>query len=322
MMTKNFDVLGLHHVTAMTSDAERNYKFFTEILGMRLVKKTVNQDDIYTYHTYFADDVGSSGTVMTFFDFPNNPKGIQGNNSITRTSFRVPNDEALSYYADRFDEFGVSHEEIKAEFGKKVLKFTDFDDQRYQLISDEKNVGIKSGIPWKRGPVPEEFAIIGLGPVEITVNYPEQMEVWLKDVLGFKETATENNAALYEVGEGGNGASVIMVSDKETPVARQGFGEVHHVAVMVKDMDAINHWIKLMDALELPNSGHVERYYFDSLYVRIGYILFEFATDGPGFMGDEPYETMGEILSLAPFLESKRAEIEAAIRPFDTKWEG
>ncbi len=118
-MINNHELLGIHHVTAMTDDAERNYKFFTEVLGMRLVKKTVNQDDIYTYHTFFADDVGSAGTDMTFFDFPNITKGQAGTNSITRPSFRVPNDDALMYYEQRFDEFGVKHEGIQELFGKK-----------------------------------------------------------------------------------------------------------------------------------------------------------------------------------------------------------
>lgn len=320
-MTNQKDVLGLHHVTAMTSDIEKNYKFFTDILGMRLVKKTINQDDIYTYHTYFADDEGSSGTVMTFFDFPNNPKGIKGNNSVTRTSFRVPSDEALEYYAKRFDEFQVKHGEIEEKFGKKVLTFEDFDEQRYQLISDEHNTGIKSGIAWKKGPVPEEFAITGLGPTELTVSYADKMKVWLSDILGFKATAQEGNATLYEVGEGGNGASVIVISDERTATAEQGYGEVHHVALMVKDVDAINFWEQRLDDLGLRNSGFVDRYYFQSLYVRVGHILFEFATDGPGFTGDETYEHMGEGLSLAPFLENRREEIEAAIRPFNTKRE-
>ncbi|MDN6698429.1 MAG: VOC family protein, partial [Staphylococcus equorum] len=139
-MTNN-QLLGIHHVTAITDDAERNYKFFTEVLGMRLVKKTVNQDDIYTYHTFFADDVGSPGTDMTFFDFPNVPKGAGGTNSISRSSFRVPNDAALEYYEQRFNDFEIKHDGIQSLFGTKVLPFEEVDGQRYQLVSDEHNTG-------------------------------------------------------------------------------------------------------------------------------------------------------------------------------------
>src|SRR5690625_2822703 len=131
--------LGIHHVTAITDDAERNYKFFTEVLGMRLVKKTVNQDDIYTYHTFFADDVGSPGTDMTIFDFPNSPQGTRGTKSISRVGLRVPNDAALEYYLERFKEYGVKNEGIQEFLGKKVLPFEEADGQRIQLFSDENN---------------------------------------------------------------------------------------------------------------------------------------------------------------------------------------
>jgi len=133
---------GVHHVTAITSSAEENYKFFTFVLGMRLVKKTVNQDDIQTYHLFFADDKGSAGTDMTFFDFPNIPKGVHGTNEISKSSFRVPTDAALDYWVKRFDRLTVKHTGIKEQFGKKTLSFVDFDDQHYQLISDEHIQGV------------------------------------------------------------------------------------------------------------------------------------------------------------------------------------
>ena len=137
---------GIHHVTAITSSAEKNYEFFTYVLGMRLVKKTVNQDDIRTYHLFFADDKGSAGTDMTFFDFPNISKGVHGTNEIFKTSFRVPTDGALDYWEKRFNRLQVKHTGIEEQFGKKTLSFVDFDDQQYQLISDEHNKGVVSGI--------------------------------------------------------------------------------------------------------------------------------------------------------------------------------
>lgn len=317
-MRKEDQLLGVHHVTAMTSDVEKNYAFFTDILGMRLVKKTVNQDDIYTYHTYFADDLGSPGTTMTFFDFPNNPKGTKGTNSISRTGFRVPSDAALTYYEQRFNEFNVKQEAISTEFGKKVLRFWDFDDQAYQLISDETNTGVKAGIPWKKGPVPEEFAIYGLGPVEISVSYAADFKGLLENIFNFKTVKQEDDRYLMEVGEGGNGAQVVLVDDTTSPQSQQGFGEVHHVAFRLADRKSLAVWQEIFDNLELANSGYVDRYYFESLYVRVGHILVELATDEPGFMGDEPYETLGEKLSLAPFLENRREYIESVIKPFNT----
>ncbi|MGM7786312.1 ring-cleaving dioxygenase MhqE [Staphylococcus felis] len=308
----------MHHVTAMTDSAERNYHFFTDILGMRLVKKTVNQDDIYTYHTFFADDVGNAGTDMTFFDFPNNPKGRAGTNSISRPSFRVPNDAAIEYYKQRFEEFGVKHDEIDEIFGKKVLRFEEEDGQTYQLISDEHNTGVAPGVPWQNGPVPTDKAIYGLGPIEITVSYYDDFKQTLIDLYDMKPVQEDANVTLLEVGDGGNGGQVILRKD-EGIESRQGYGEVHHVSFRVDDSEAIEYWANRYDEMGLRNSGIVERFYFKALYARIGHILIELSTDGPGFMEDEPYETLGESLSLPPFLENRREYIESEIRPFNTK---
>ncbi|QDW92591.1 ring-cleaving dioxygenase [Staphylococcus chromogenes] len=312
-----FPLKGIHHVTAMTDDAERNYHFFTDILGMRLVKKTVNQDDIYTYHTFFADDEGHAGTDMTFFDFPNNPKGRKGTNSISRPSFRVPNDAALEYYKARFEEFNVKHDDIQELFGKKVLPFEEEDGQTYQLISDEHNEGVEPGVPWKNGPIPEDKAIYGLGPIEITVSYYDEFKQTLMELYGMKPIIEEEDVTLLEVGKGGNGGQVILRKDLGTE-ARQGYGEVHHVSFRVEDDEAIQNWLERYTELGVHNSGLIDRFFFKALYARIGHILIELSTDGPGFMGDEPYETLGESLSLPPFLESKRDFIESEIRPFDT----
>ncbi|QQD84378.1 MULTISPECIES: ring-cleaving dioxygenase [Jeotgalicoccus] len=315
-MTKT-DLKGIHHVTAMTNNAMRNYDFMTEVLGMRLVKKTVNQDDIQTYHTFFADDVGSPGTDMTFFDFPNNPRGSRGTNAISRTGFRVPNDAALEYYLERFEEKGVKHDGIQELFGKKVLPFEEEDGQRYQLFSDEKNQGVEPGQPWKNGPVPEDKAIYGLGPIEITVSYYDDFKKVLQDIYGMKPVLEEENVTLLDVGEGGNGGQVILRKDQGVE-GRQGYGEVHHVSFRVEDQAALEEWEKKYRTMGIGNSGLVDRFYFGALYARIGHILIELSTDGPGFMDDEPYETLGESLALPPFLEPKREQIEAQIRPFDT----
>ncbi|MGH2118972.1 ring-cleaving dioxygenase [Aerococcus sp. L_32] len=312
------DLLGIHHVTAITSSAEKNYQFYAGVLGMRLVKKTVNQDDIHTYHTFFSDDEGNAGTDLTFFDFPGVPSGYYGTNSISRIGLRVPNDAALAYYEERLKSFDVKTEEIKEVYGKKVLRFEDFDGQRLQIFSDEKNEGVAPGKPWKNGPVPENKAIYGLGPIEISVSYYEDFGKILEQIYGMKQLSDDGQEALYEVGEGGNGGQVILRKDLVTPPGLQGYGEVHHVSFRVADHDAIQHWVNKYQQIGLPSSGLVDRFFFEALYARIGDILIEISTDGPGFMGDEPYETLGESLSLPPFLEENRAHIESQIRQFDT----
>ncbi|WP_077324174.1 ring-cleaving dioxygenase [Virgibacillus siamensis] len=312
-------IKGMHHVTAITSSAEKNYEFFTYVLGMRLVKKTVNQDDIKTYHLFFADDKGNAGTDMTFFDFPGIPKGSHGTNEIFKTSFRVPSDEALEYWVKRFDRLEVKHKGIKEQFGKKTLSFTDFDDQNYQLISDENNEGVAAGTPWQEGPIPLEYAITGLGPIYVRVANFDYFKEMMEKVLLFKEINQEGSFHLFEVGEGGNGAQVVVEYNPVLPMARQGYGTVHHSAFRVEDRDVLEEWIERMDSFGFRTSGYVNRHFFESLYVNVApQILFEFATDGPGFMGDEPYETLGEKLSLPPMLEPKREQIEQMVRPINT----
>lgn len=310
---------GIHHVTAITSSAEKIYEFFTYILGLRLVKKTVNQDDIQAYHLFFADDEGSPGTDMTFFDFPGIPKGVHGTNEISKTSFRVPNDEALQYWVKRFDKYDVKHKGIQTQFGKKILPFVDFDDQQYQLISDELNEGVKAGTPWQKGPIPLEYAITGLGPIHIRTAYYDYFSEILQKIFLMKEIAQEGSFHLFEMGEGGNGAQVIVEYNTVLPQARQGYGTVHHTAFRVDDKEHLENWKERLNSFNLPNSGFVERYYFGSLYTKVApSILFELATDGPGFMGDEPYETLGEKLSLPPYFEHQREQIERIVRPIDT----
>ncbi|MER2078571.1 ring-cleaving dioxygenase [Psychrobacillus psychrotolerans] len=310
---------GIHHVTAITSSAEENYRFFTYVLGMRLVKKTVNQDDIQTYHLFFADDVGGAGTDMTFFDFPNIPKGTHGTNEIYRTGFRVPTDAALDYWVKRFDRLDVKHTGIQEQFGTQVLSFVDFDDQQYQLVSDENNNGVAAGTPWQKGPIPLEFAITGLGPITIRIAEFDYMKEVLEKVLLFKEIGQNGSFHLFEVGEGGNGAQVIVEKNVILPPGRQGFGTVHHAAFRVEDRAVLDEWTQRMESFGFKTSGFVDRFFFQSLYSRVANgILFEFATDGPGFMGDESYETLGEKLSLPPFLEPQREQIEGLVRPIDT----
>lgn len=227
--------------------------------------------------------------------------------------------QALDYWVKRFDRLNVAHSGIQEQFGKRVLPFVDFDDQQYQLISDENNKGVEAGTPWQNGPIPLEYAITGLGPVFVRVSNIDYFKEMLMKVLEFREIAQEDDLYLFEVGEGGNGAQVIVEYNTVLPMARQGYGTVHHAAFRVEDREAIDHWTGRMAQFGYQSSGFIDRFFFGSLYTRVApQILFELATDGPGFMGDEPYETLGESLSLPPFFESKREQIEGLVRPIDT----
>lgn len=311
---------GIHHVTAITSSAEKIYDFYTTIMGMRLVKKTVNQDDIHTYHLFFADDEGNPGTDITFFDFQGIPQHRRGTDDIARTGFRVPSDAAISYWQKRFTHFNVRQEEVQELFGHKVLYFEDFDGQRYALFSDEHDTGVAAGKPWLKGPVPDEYAIYGLGPVFLKARDLDRMDVALSNVLQMRKVSEAGILTLYAMGEGGNGASVIVEEDKVSRQGMQGYGAVHHLAFRVKDQDELDSWRELFDRMNLPNSGFVDRFYFQSVYTRLyPNILFELATDGPGFINEEEgYEILGETLDLPPRLKPMRQEIEAQIRHIDT----
>lgn len=314
------DLKGVHHVTAITSSAKDIYNFFTNVLGLRLVKKNVNQDDLSTYHLFFADDRGNPGTDMTFFDFNGIPAHQKGTNDISRTSFRVTNDESLDYWVKRLEHYDVKHDSIIEMFGHGVLYFEDFDEQRYAIFSDEVNKGIKSGEPWRKGPVPDEFAITGLGPIFFSVNKTELMDQVLTRVMRMKKSSIEGPFTLYEMGKGGNGASVIVENNDQLPEARQGYGGVHHVAFRVEDKAHLDEWKDYFNELNLANSGYVDRFYFKSVYIRLyPNILFELATEGPGFIDDqESYENLGETLTLPPHLRDKREYVESQLVHFDT----
>lgn len=316
----NKEIKGLHHISAMTSSAKKNYEWITNILGMRLVKKTVNQDDVEAYHLFYADEAGSPGTDMTFFEFKGQPNKIDGTDSIYRTSFRVPSDKALEYWLKRFDKYDVKHSEILERFNIKYIEFYDFDNQNYQLVSDENDKGVKPGKPWEKGPVPNEFAIYGLGPAVLKTSKFDILKKILEDVLGFKQTQNESDFYLFEVGEGGNGASLIVEEDTNSHRMIPGNGAIHHLALRVEDEDDIYEWINYYNELGFGHSGFVDRFYFKSLYARLyPSMLFELATEGPGFIDyQEDYEHLGEKLALPPMFEPYRKQIEELVEPIDT----
>lgn len=310
---------GIHHLTAVTADAPRNLQFYTKTLGMRLIKKTVNQDDTSAYHLFYGDGVASPGADLTFFDFAA-PREQRGNHTVGRTGLRVDSAETLAWWQQHLQANGVSTSAIKERFGHTTLDFEDFEGQRFRLVVDADH----KPIPWEKSPVPAEKQIIGLGPITLSVPKLEPTDAMLTRVMNMRQVrhypARERHADVfvYEMGPGGPAAELHVAVDPTLPRARPGAGGVHHVAFRTPDQQTLRQWIERVNGFGIRSSGEVERFYFTSLYFREpNGILFEIATDVPGFATDEPLEHLGETLSLPPFLEADRARIEAGLRPLD-----
>jgi glyoxalase family protein len=306
---------GIHHLTAVTARAPDNYRFYTGMLGLRLVKKTVNQDDVSAYHLFYADGMASPGTDITFFDWPVGPEA-RGTHAITRTGFRVADEAAIEWWAGRLRDGGVSSGAIATRDGRPTLDFEDFEGQRLSLVVD----GGGDAHPWAKSPVPADKQIRGLGPITISVPDLAPTDAVLRALMGMRRVRDYANPRgvqvhVYEMGKGGAGAELHVAVEPDLPFARQGAGGVHHVAFSVPDADYMA-WAERLSSVRVPNSGPVDRFWFKSLYFREpNGILFELATEGPGFATDEPMDRLGETLSLPPFLEHRRVEIEAGLKP-------
>jgi glyoxalase family protein len=301
---------GFHHLTAITADAPRNHNFYTQVLGLRMVKKTVNQDDTSAYHLFYADGLGSAGTDITFFDWPA-ARERRGTNAVVRTGLRIKGEKAISFWADRLKQLGVSAQKPSEENGRQIIEFEDFEGQRLALVSDESD---STANAWAKSPVAEEFQIRGLGPITLSVADNQYTDKILTDVMGMKRKTPFGDTTVYKMNGAGPVAELHVRVEPQLPRAMQGAGAVHHVAFNIEmaDYDA---WATRLQSLRIPNSGKVDRFWFKSLYFREpSGILFEIATNGPGFQADEPMDKLGETLSLPPFLESKRAAIEAGLK--------
>lgn len=317
------ELKGIHHVSAITANAADNLYFYTEVMGMRLVKKTVNQDAPSMYHLFYADEAGNPGTELTFFEIPQAGATRTGTNSISLTSLRVASDKALQFWQERFTKYGVKQEEITEQAGRKTIRFTDTEGQRLMLVSDETNVGVEGGSPQVHDEIPKEFGIIGLGPVTLTVSNGELTRQLIEGVLRFRPVATypstidgQSDVVVYSTGEGGTGAELILEERTDLPTERPGRGSVHHVALRAADQEELSQWITRLTEMKVPHSGFIDRFYFRSVYIKDpNGLTIELATDGPGFATDEPFETMGKTLALPPFLEPRREEIESRLKP-------
>ena len=309
---------GVHHVSALSAQIGRSHDFYTRVLGLRPLIKTVNQDDPTMYHLFFGDGAGTPGSDMTVFDMPQAAHEHRGNNSITLTAFRVHGETALAWWAERLTELAVRHSGIASRDGRLVLDFADTERTPLSLIDDR---GAGEAFPWDRSPVPAEYQIRGLGYTTLTVPELEPTDRFLTEGLGLVHDhaypfalVPRYQVHVYTIGGGGPHAEVHVIVRDDVRRARYGAGGVHHVALRVPDSQPIEAWSDRLSSLGYRNTGVVDRHYFRSVYVREpNHVLFELATDGPGFEVDGPLDA--ERLSLPPFLEPRRREIEAGLAP-------
>ena len=316
---------GLHHVTAVTAHAPENLAFYTNVLGLRLVKKTVNQDDVSAYHLFYADEHGSAGTEVTFFDWSMAAPNQAGTGEVSAVGLRVTGRVAMEWWAQRFDRLGVPYKWVKDGTSNEVIAFADPEGQRLQLI-DDTDAQVPGGSPWSGSNVPAEMAIRGLGSFTLTVSRLEPTARILTQVLGFRQTgefpssdSSGRVTARFETGSGGPGASVLVDVRPDLPRARQGRGGVHHIAYRTPTFEEHEAWQRYLQESGIHVTPVIDRFYFHSIYFREpGGILFEIATDGPGFATDEDEAHLGETLALPPFLEPYRTQIEAGLKPLES----
>ncbi|HUF13631.1 MAG TPA: ring-cleaving dioxygenase [Longimicrobiales bacterium] len=318
---------GIHHLTAVSADVRENHRFYTRVMGMRLVKRSVNQDDVSAYHLFYADGAGSPGTDLTFFDWPV-PRERRGTHSIVRTCLRVRDADSLEWWAGHLRHAGVDARPVTERDGRATLDFEDPEGQRLSLVEDG-GAGDEP-VVWARSPVPPEHQVRGLGPIVLSVPALRPTDVILTEVANMRlvrdyESPDFGPAGVhvFEMGAPDDGREgphreLHVAVQPDLPPARQGAGAVHHVAFRTPTEVEYHAWAARLNDLGIPNSGEVDRYWFRSLYFREpNGILFEIATDGPGFAVDEDSATLGEKVVLPPFLESRRDAIVSNLKPIE-----
>ncbi|MFC3478706.1 VOC family protein [Halobacterium litoreum] len=302
------DTPGIHHVTGLAADAQRNLDFYAGVLGLRLVKRTVNQEDMLRYHLFYGNGTGEPGTVFTSFPYPNEPPGRVGRPQISAMAFAVP-PESLAYWADRLESRGVDTEEAE-RFGDAVLRFEDPDGTRVELVATDSPVE-----PWTGDGVPERHAIRGIHGVSVLPTNPYATGALL-DTLGFELVGEEqsDDEARIRYRAGGDRATVVDVLDASTGFGREGTGSIQHVAVRVASVEELYEWHSLLRERDYDVSRVRDRYFFHSLYVRdAGGILFELATEKPGLTRGEDVADLGESLALPDRFEADRDLIESQL---------
>ncbi|MBB4826649.1 glyoxalase family protein [Sporosarcina luteola] len=311
-----YSIPGHHHISMITKNAKQNNRFYRDVLGLRRVKLTVNQDDPSMYHLFYGDKTGSPGTELSFFEMPFVGSTHRGTNAITRIGLHVPSEASLAFWKSRFETFGVQHSDISTYANRPALHFEDTEGLRMVLVPsyDEK---IEHWETWDQSSVTAEHQIQGMGPVEITVRRLDKIGRTLTELFGYAEVSRTKEEAIFQ-SINGELFGEIVVTAMEGPAEKPGRGSIHHLAIRVKDEEALAYYNEQVRARGFHSSGIVDRYYFKGLYFRESNgILFEIATDGPGFTIDGPVETLGEKLDLPPFLEGRRTEIEQNLQPIE-----
>ena len=303
---------GIHHITAIASDPQRNLDFYTQVLGLRLVKRTVNFDDPGSYHFYFGDGVGSPGTIITFFPWPGARRGTRGTGQVVAASYAVA-PEAMDYWKTRLRDEQVLAEEIAPRFGERVLRFPDPDGLMLELVSADQ---LKAVEIHEQGQVPAEFALRGFHAPTLEVQASALTEQLLTEAFGFELIRDEHGRRRFSLSPGSPDAQIDLIERRDAGFGNIAAGTVHHIAFRAASDDEQRHWHDTVEKLGLRVTPVIDRQYFHSIYFREpGGILFEIATDHPGFAIDEPVEHLGETLRLPPQFEEHRSSIEQTLPP-------
>jgi glyoxalase family protein len=301
-------ILGIHHITAIAGDAKRNFNFYSNILGLRFIKKTVNFDDPGTYHFYFGDEIGSAGTILTFFPWGEGiQQGRKGSGMATEIGYSVPKG-SLDFWVKRLDQYNVIYNKPSEKFGERYVSFLDPDGLKLELIESKTADDRK---PWETNEIKAENALKGFHNITLTLTNIKATAAILTDVFGYKLIDQNVNRFRYATDAVESAAIVDLVELADEKRGHVANGSVHHVAFRVKNDEILMHFREKIEALGLGITPKIDRQYFHSLYFREpGGVLFEIATDNPGFTIDETLEDLGKGLKLPPQYESRREEIE------------
>ena len=302
---------GIHHVTAIARDPQQNVDFYTKVLGLRLVKQTVNFDAPHIWHLYYGDEQGSPASILTFFPWPGVSKGREGAGLTTATAFSVPQ-ESLGFWEKHLKDLHLETIRTKDSDDNEVVELRDWDGMRIQLVGTSGDE--RSG--WDGvGNIPAEHAVRGLHSVELSERAIEPTAGMLENLLGMNFASEKAGRANFAMGDGASGAKVEVVGGVQDPGLQAG-GTVHHVAFRAPDLPTMENWQQQLAARGVPVTQIMDRQYFKSIYFREpGGVLFEIATDDPGFAIDEPLLELGRKLKLPPWLEPSRQQIEATLPP-------
>ncbi len=308
-------ILGIHHITAIAGDPQRNYNFYTKVLGLRMVKRTVNFDDPKTYHFYFGDGNGTPGGILTFFPWPRVRQGVNGAGMATEIGYSVPAG-SLDFWKARFEKFNVSHGEVSEKFEEQFLPFQDPDGLNLEMIVSKTNDNRK---PWVTAEVKEEVATKGFHNITLTLNDIEATAAILTDIFGYKFLGQEDNLHRFKTDAIETAAIVDLHEKPQVAAGLNAGGTNHHVAFRVKDEKTLMAYRVKVIRHGLDITEKIDRDYFFSLYFREpGGVLFEIATDNPGFATDETVEELGSSLQLPDRYKSSREQIEKVLPEINT----